>query len=251
MWRDRVFWALSGAALVLLLCAPVVTLFSMRELQEVGISLSLSCLSFFLLLVTVFLGSTSLWRDIDRRFVVPILTQPIPRSRYLLGKFLAFAIFLGFVTFVLGLAAIVSVLIASQQYPSDRPLVWSSLFWAWFMTWFRYLLLLSVALFFSVFSTSFFLPVFGTIGVYLSGSVSYQVLEYAQRNHEEFSSAFVFLLKVIYCFLPNLSAFDFNVYAIYGLAIPIKDIVLCLVYGVCYLLVLVFLSFRFFARREI
>jgi len=246
-----VLWSLAAVALLLLVLVPVVTLFSMRQLQELGVSLSLSSLSFFLLVVTVFLGATSIWRDLERRYGVSILSLPVSRSQFVMAKFVALSLFLLLCTVVLGLVAALSILIASSQYQADQPLIWSNLVLAIGMIWCRYVLLLALTLLLSAFSTSFFLPVFGTLGFYLAGNVSFQVMEYVLLHRSDYSEVFVYLLQGVHYLLPNLAAFDFQVYAIYSLPLPWADVWVALGYFVVYTSLILSAANFVFGRREI
>ena len=55
----------------------------------------------------------------------------------------------------------------------------------------------------------------------------------------------------LYYLLPNFSAFDFHVYAIYGLPIPLLDLMFTLGYFVVYTTILLFLAIWIFDRREL
>ena len=65
--RDRVLHAVFGVGLLLLLLVPVFSDFSMRQVQEAAISLTLSASSLTLLVVAALLGSAAIFRDVDRR----------------------------------------------------------------------------------------------------------------------------------------------------------------------------------------
>lgn len=249
--RDRVLWSLAAVALLLLTLVPVITLFSMRQVQEFGVSLSLSSLSLFLLVATVFLGATSIWRDLERRYGVSILSLPVSRSQFVVAKFLALAFFLLLCALVLGLVSALGILIATGQHQPDRPLLWGNFCVAICMIWCRYVLLLSTALLLSAFSTSFFLPVFGTLGVYLAGNVSFQVMEFVVLHRADYPALFVYCLQGLYYLLPNLSAFDFQVYAIYSLPLPWPDVWVAFGYFCVYSSLALLVTNYVFGRREV
>ncbi len=77
--RDRVLHALLGVALLLFLLVPVFSLFSMRQVQELSVTLCLSALSLVLLVLSVLLGASSIWRDIERRlYRLGVGASPFP-----------------------------------------------------------------------------------------------------------------------------------------------------------------------------
>ena len=73
IFRDRVFHGILMAALILPL-VPSISQLSMRQVTELSITLSLSLISFILLLLAVFLGGTSLWKDMERRYTFSVLS---------------------------------------------------------------------------------------------------------------------------------------------------------------------------------
>lgn len=248
--RDKVLWCLFAVALLLLVLIPVISLLSMRQVQELALSLSLSSISLFLLVVTIFFGSTAIWRDVEKRYAVSVLTLPVSRRCFVLARFSSLAIFLFFALLVLGLLSGLGIVLAAQQYPADRPVVWVNFVAALGLTGVKYLLLLSITLFFSAMSSSFFLPVFGTLGAYFAGSASFDVLQFVLQNSERYSSSFTTLIKFLHYLLPNLSAFDFQVYAIYALPLPWLEACLAALYGVAYTGTVLFVASLLFQRRE-
>ncbi len=181
-----------------------------------------------------------------------MLGLPLSRRAYLLGKFFGIALFLLGCTLLLGLASAVAIHFSALQYPSQRPVIWSNLAVAVVGDGLRYVLLAAFALLFSALSTSFFLPIFGTIAVYFAGTASQQVMEYVSGEvGQKMPALFKLLVKGIYYVVPNLSAFNFNVQAIYGLPISPADIGYTLLYFLVYTTILLSVAAWAFGRREL
>lgn len=250
IFRDRVFQGIMVTALAFLLI-PVIASLSMRQVTELSLTLSLSLISFILLLLSVFLGGTSLWKDIERRYTFSVLGLPISRSSYLLGRFGGTAVFAILATGVLGIAACGVVAYSSVIYPPDRPVVWSTMALCVLFDALKYILLIAVAFLFSTVSTSFFLPVFGAISTFLVGGVTQQVYEYIHSPASKNLAPFLKLVATgLYYVLPNFGAFDLKVNAIYGLPLPVNGLLLTVAYFLVYVVLLLSLSAAIFARRE-
>lgn len=251
IFRDRIFQGIMGLA-VLLLGVPTIASLSMRQMTELSITLSLSLISFIQLLLAVFLGATSVWKDIERRYTFSVLSLPMSRSHYIVGRFLAVAIFLLLTALFLGAVSCLVVAISSGQYPQDRPFVWSYIFSALFFDYLKYVLVAAVALCLSSLSTSFFLPIFGTIGIYFAGSISQEVYDYLHTAAAEkiISPLLKQCALVIYYLLPNLSGFDFKVNAIYALPPSIPGQFLTFGYFLVYIGLLLGGAALIFERRE-
>lgn len=249
--RDRVFHGIIMVALVLPL-VPAISPLSMRQVTELSITLSLSLVSFVLLLLAVFLGGTSLWKDIERRYSFSVLSLPIARGHYLLGKFLGVALFLMITTMFLGTVALLVVWFTAGGYPPDRPVSWNNLLLAVFYDALKYILLVAVAMLLSTVSTSFFLPLFGTISAYFVGNASQQVYDYVHSPAGKVLSKFVRdTASALYYVVPNFSAFNLKVNAIYGLPISQDGMILTLFYFLIYVAILLSLATVIFSHREL
>lgn len=250
IFRDRVFQGIMVTACAFLLI-PVIASLSMRQVTELSLTLSLSLISFILLLLAVFLGGTSIWKDIERRYTFSVLGLPLSRQSYLLGRFGGTALFVLLVAVFLGVAAYAVVLYASTLYPSEKPIVWSNMAACILFDALKYILLIAVAFLFSTVSTSFFLPVFGTIATFLAGGVTQQVYEFINSPAADKISPFVKQLAIaLYYILPNFGAFDLKVSSIYNLPLDFTGLFFTAAYFVVYVGLLLSAAAMLFARRE-
>lgn len=248
--RDRVFWGILVVAALFLL-VPAASLLSMRQVVELSLTLSLSLVSFVLFLLAVFLGAPLLWHDMERRYTFSLLGLPLSRCAYLLGKFAAVATFLTCVVL-----AFVPILVAIVHYvaaisPPDRSVVWINVAWALSFLLLKYLLLVALGFLFASVSTSFFLPIFGTISIFFAASVSQEVYDYLQSPAGESLSPFLQKSAALfYYIIPNLSAFDLTSHAIYGLPVDVAGLGLTLLYWGVYTGIVLTLAVLLFNRRE-
>ena len=251
IFRDRVFQGIMALA-VLFLFIPSAASLSMRQVTELSITLSQSLISFILLLLAVFLGATSLWKDMERRYSFSVLSLPISRSSYLLGRFFGLALFLLLTSAVLGTVSLLVVKVASGIYPPERPVVWGYLLLAVLFATLKYILLVAVALLLSTVSTSFFLPVFGTICTFLASGITQQVYEFVNSaaTAKTVSPLLKVVASVVYYLLPNLAGFDLKVNAIYSIAPNQQGLVMTLGYFVAYTAILLGSAALLFNRRE-
>jgi ABC-type transport system involved in multi-copper enzyme maturation permease subunit len=223
----------------------------MRQVTELSMTLSLSLISFILLLLSVFLGGTSLWKDLDRRYTYSVLSLPLSRETYLIGRFGGTSLFLLVTSFVLGAAAFAVVSYTNGIYPPDKPVAWGNMAFCIFFDALKYIILIAFAFLFSTVSTSFFLPVFGTIAIFIVGEVTQQVYDYV---HSAAGQKLAPLAKqtatALYYILPNFSAFDLKINAIYGIPLSAHGLLLIAFYFILYTVIILALSVIIFSRRE-
>ncbi len=249
--RDRVLQGILATGVVFL-AIPAVSTLSMRQVTELSLTLSLSLVSFILLLLAIFLGGVSLWRDVERHYTHSVLTLPISRGRYLLGRFAGIALFLVGAAVLLGLMAAAVVFFVSASYAPERPVLWLSVAAALGFDVLQCLLLVGFAVLFSSVSTSFFLPIFGTIAIYLVGGASQQAYDYILSPAGQTLSPLVRqVAEVLYYIVPNFSAFDLKVNAIYALPLDPGALALTAGYGLTYTAFVLILAAAIYSRREL
>ena len=248
--RDRVLQGILVAALVLLVI-PAVSTLSMRQVTELALTLCLSLISFILLLLAVFLGGASLWRDIERRYTHSVLSLPLSRSRYLCGRFAGIVFFLLGTAALLGVLSALVVLLVAAGYPPERPVAWGAMAAAIALDALKCILLVAFAMLFSALSTSFFLPIFGTIAIYLVGGASQQAYDYVHSvAGQQLDPLVRQCATAFYYLVPNFSAFDLKVNAIYALDLDLAGVGLTLGYFLVYTAIVLALAAVIFGRRE-
>lgn len=251
IFRDRVFQGILMTSVIFIAILSISTL-SMRQVTELAVTLSLSLISFILLLLAVFLGGTSIWKDMERRYTYSVVGMPITRSSYLIGKFAGIAGFILLIALLLGTVGCAVVWYASGVYPPNRPVAWMTLYLAIFYDALKYILLVAVSFLFSSVSTSFFLPIFGTISIFLVGGASQQVYDYINSPAGMALSPYVRKAATfLYYLLPNFSAFDLKVNAVYAIPLSLSGLLLTAAYFIVYTALLLSLASAIFSRREL
>jgi Cu-processing system permease protein len=250
--RDKILQAVLAVALLLIVLVPAISSFSMRQMQELSITLSLSLISLVLLVLATLLGGTAIWRDIEKRYTASVLSLPPSRALYILGKYLAISVFLASCAVFLGLVSAAVISFSASQDPSQVPVHWLRFALAVVSDLCKYMLLTAVALLISSFSTSFFLPFFGTISLYLAGSASQEVFEFVSGVYgEKISATSLVAIKAAYYLLPNFGAFDFKLEAIYPIPLDTTGLLYTFGYFCVYTTLCLSLAIWLFSRREL
>ncbi len=249
--KDRVFFVII-ALWVLFLCVPVFSSFSMRQCQEVGISMCLSINSFILLLLSIFSGISTVWRDLEKRSVYTLLSYPVSRSHYLLGRFLGCVILLFIMSGINFLISVPVIKICAGMYKSDLPILWKNIALAYGTSFMKFVLLNSISFLIISFSTSFFTSFFITIAVYISGNSIQSVYDYVLREaSQKYSLWFKYIVKAIYYILPNFTAFDLIPYAAYSLKLDYHSICMAFFYFIIFTSITLSLSCIIFSKRDL
>ncbi|MDQ7031444.1 MAG: hypothetical protein Q9M37_01825 [Desulfonauticus sp.] len=223
----------------------------MRQLQEIAITLSLSLNSFILLLLSLFGAISTIWKDIEKRHAYTILSYPIARWNYLLGRYLGFVFILLIITLLDFTLSVVCIKICSSIYKSELPILWGNIFAAFIFCFLKYSLLLGIGFLFACVSTSFFTPIFSTITIFIAGNSIQGIVDYITKQKAEVSIFIKTVVKILYYVVPNFSAFDLTAYASYSLPLDIKSIMFSIAYFILYLGIIITLSIIVFSTRDL
>jgi Cu-processing system permease protein len=115
--RARLLLGVFACALATCGYAAVVGALSLNNDARVVADLGSASLSFFGVLIAIVLGSTSLHRELEYKTVFPILSRPLRRWEYLVGKYLG--ALLTVVVFILVQAAAILTMLALEGGDDD------------------------------------------------------------------------------------------------------------------------------------
>jgi Cu-processing system permease protein len=93
--RARILLGLFGLGLATCAYSLVVATLSLHNEARVVADIGSAGLSLFSVIIAVILGSTSLYRELEHKTVFPILSRPIRRWEYLVGKFVGAVLTVG------------------------------------------------------------------------------------------------------------------------------------------------------------
>ena len=85
--RDRVLYGMLGIATCVLVFTLVLAEISLDQNRRIVLDVGLASISIFSVLVTIFLGSSLVYKEIERKTLYVILPKPIRRYEFLLGKY--------------------------------------------------------------------------------------------------------------------------------------------------------------------
>jgi Cu-processing system permease protein len=85
--RDRVLNGVLGIALAILVFSLALAEVSLDQQRRIVLDIGLASISIFSVVMAVFLGSSLLYKEIERKTLYVILPKPIRRHEFLLGKY--------------------------------------------------------------------------------------------------------------------------------------------------------------------
>lgn len=212
------------------------------------INLGLSAMLLFGYLIAVFIGTGLVFKEIDKRTIYSILSKPIHRHQFIVGKFLGLAL-----TLAVNCAVMLGGLFLALTYTQGRFDAGAlNLLPAAFLIYLELLLGTAVALCFSSFSTPV-LSAFLSLLVYLIGNFTPDLKLFADIMNVEMYPALKvtqYVLWGLYYVLPNLSNFNFILQTAHGVPISSETILFAVLYFIAYGGILLSLTVWVFERRN-
>ncbi len=251
--RNRAIFGIFIMALLMFAATVILTSLFMRDIVKIAADLSLATISFSGLLMVVFIGTNLLSKDIDKRTIYMVISRPISRAEYILGKFLGLCLLVIVTVLFLGIISSVPVFASSLSYHNPQSIFnWQIYFVAILFIAMKLMLISSVIIFFSSITSTSFISLILTIATYIIGSTNETVKGILDSKMEgvHISPAMAALIKGVYYIFPNLSAFDLKLQAAHGLSIPGGYFLWVPLYWLVYMGILVAAGSLIMARRE-
>ena len=229
--------------------------FFMRDIGKVTVDMNISALNFAGILLLFFVGLNLITKDIEKRTIQIVLSKPISRLEYVLGKYFGIISFT-FVSFlVLVLVSTFTIFFLKKFYSEYFfDYLWANYYISCFFIYVKFSLLASVIILFSSVATSSFVSLIFSLSVFIVGLTIEDVVFYLKSEiaiqEKVVSAGLERFISFISYICPNFSAFDFGMEASHGLMIEPERMLFVLLYAVVYISILLFLSAYIFSRRE-
>jgi ABC-type transport system involved in multi-copper enzyme maturation permease subunit len=240
--RERVLYNLIMFALLLIGAAILFGSISVGIEQIILVNLGLSSISIFGLLMAIFIGIGLVWKEIERRSIYSVLSKPVRRAEFIIGKYFGLLLTLVINTAIMTAGFYAALFYQKRHLSSADLLVLEAVYFILL----QLALVVGLALFFSCISTPVLSAVF-TFCLYVIGNLSADIRWFGQETG---SAVIERLTTALYYLLPNFG--DFNVIAqvAHGEKIPGYILVSNSLYALLYATILVSGAILVFEERE-
>jgi ABC-type transport system involved in multi-copper enzyme maturation permease subunit len=197
--RDRVLYNLIAFALLLSGAAILVGEISIEIERLVVVDLGLSALSLFGVVIAIFIGIGLVSKEIEKRTLYTVLSRPVRRWEFIVGKFCGLAGTLIVNASCMAIGVFGALLYVAHKF--GRPDAW--IFVALYFIILEFLIICSLSLFFSSFSSPLLSAVFA-FSLFVAGSFSEDLRGFASLTHgvaHWFASAAAYII-------PNFSTLN-------------------------------------------
>ncbi len=253
--RNRAIYGITLFALLLFGATALVATMIPREVGKVSIDMALSTISFAGLLIVLFVGINLMAKDLDKRTIYTVLSRPISRSQYIIGKFFGMVLLIVVTMSILSLLATVAIIMLKAIH-ADYFTRFSAqlIFLAVCLTVLMLIMLSAISFLFASFTSSSFITMVLTIITYIIGQSLSGVKALIESPPQELgftlSPLTMKMVQAAYYIFPNLSLFDVKLQAAHALAVSSSFVLWTVVYGIVYIALSITLAALIFRKKE-
>lgn len=238
--RDRVLYSIVFFAVGIIGLSLVLDDITVGDQEKVVRSVAQGAIDIFGAIIAMFLGVSLVWKEVERRTVYTIISKPISRWQFILGKYLGMVLTLAVELLIL---TVVYALFMFFHQGWPPPILYVSMF----MLLLELMLLASWATLFSAYSTPTTAGGF-TLAVFLIGHLADDIWRFGAAAK---APAMQEMSRALYWVLPNFELFNLREYAVHELPIPWEQIAGSVAYGLCYTGLVLILAMVVFERRDL
>ncbi|MEZ7980071.1 MAG: ABC transporter permease [Myxococcota bacterium] len=237
--RNKLLYTLLGFSVVMISSGVVLATLSYVEVHEILQDMGLAAIRFFSAGIAIFVGIGLIHNEVDRRTIFTILSKPVSRNEFLVGKWagLTFTVWL-LLALMAGAFAMVSLL-AGAPLGLDH-------FVAIALIGLELMVVVAIATFFSSFTTPMLAALF-SIGLWMIGHLSRDLHALGQQSDVGSVTA---MANFVFVLMPDFEVFNKTLEAVHGLPIDSGEIGLAFVYAVGYTVCTLILGAMIFSRRD-
>jgi ABC-type transport system involved in multi-copper enzyme maturation permease subunit len=237
--RDKLLYNLLMFAALMIGSSVLLAQLQIGKDERIYRDVGLGSIAFFGVLIAIFVGINLVYREISTKTVYTMLSKPVRRWEFLLGKYV-------------GLLSLLAVEVAIMSACFLGVLVWKGsdfslgLVWAIALIYLELALVTAIAMFFSSFTTPYLAGMF-TVALWIVGHLLGDLRSFGQHTD---IVGLRELLEALYWTLPNLDRLDFKADASAGNPIEAGRALMAAAYAVLYSLGLMVAAVGLFQRRD-
>lgn len=237
--RNKLLYTLLFFAIALIGTGVLVSSLSYVEGERILQDVGLAAIRLMSVGIGVFVGVGLIHGEVERRTIYTILSKPVSRVEFLLGKYVGLVVTTWLMLGVMGVA------FAGVSLGYGAPLDAGHLT-AFGLIAMELVVMVAIATLFSSFTTPMLASLF-TVGVYVLGHLSRDLRQLGlQAQMDALKPIASFLFEV----LPDLESFNVTTEAVHQLPIATSEVAWAVLYGLGYATGLLVFASYLFSRRD-
>jgi ABC-type transport system involved in multi-copper enzyme maturation permease subunit len=250
--RDKILYNLVVFAVLLISASYLIGELTAGQDVKIIKDLGLAAISMFGLLIAVFIGIGLVWKEVEKRSIYTLLSKPMRRQEFLLGKYCGLVLTLIINVTVMTVAFYAVLAYMEVTSPVNIRASWPApatdlaMLKAVALIMLELMLVTAIALFFSTFSSPF-LSAMMTLAVWVIGHFNADLRDYGATIASPVAAS---IARGVYYVVPNFAAFDVKLQVVHAQAVPLRYMALTSVYGITYVAFVLLGAVIIFSKRD-
>jgi ABC-type transport system involved in multi-copper enzyme maturation permease subunit len=237
--RDRLFGVIGVFAVFVLVSSLVIGPLSLGEQVRITQDIGLASISLLCFMIAILVGTSIVHREIDRRTIYTVISKPVERWEFIVGKYLGLvatvSLLLGAMTILL---TVVDYLVGGGFPPQILVAV--------LLIWMELVLLTALSVLMSTLASPILGAAFSLL-FYVIGHTSADIKDLAVKSG---SGSVKVVADLIYHSLPNLEYLNVRSKVINGVHVDTAYIAFASSYALLYAVVFLIIAVLVFRRKE-
>lgn len=237
--RDKLLYTLLVFAILLIGSGVILSALSYVESERILQDIGFASIRLLSVAIAIFVGVSLIHREVERRTVYTILSKPLSRAEFLLGKYVGLVVTIWMQTAIMIVFFVIVSLVTGAPLTTGYAVAFG-------LVAIELALIVAVATLFSAFTTPM-LASFFSVGIWVLGHSTRNLRDLGAISESE---SVRFATALFHRVMPDLESFNFSIEAAHGLAFAASDVWLPVVYGLGYIGIVLVSAVVIFDRRD-
>ncbi len=238
--KSKLLWNVVALGVIISIVSWIAAEFTFGVPGRVALDVGLSLLSISGYFIAIFVGTTLISRELESRTIYMIISRPVSRQEFLIGKLIGLGLFLAlnFIllsAFSLGVSLLLGVSLNSL------------IMWSVVAAYVESLLLMLVVVCISL-EANVVITIMSSLTLLVAGHAVGETLQALFVKNNYYLEQF---LKLYHWIFPGFYKFNLKELVIYQQTVPTGWVISSLGYGVAYTVFLVFISLWLIKRKDL
>lgn len=238
--RDKVLYVLLFFAAAAIFGSKALGWVSIGQDIKIVKNITLASISLFGVLIAIFVGTSLVYKEIDKRTLYTILSQPMHRYEFVLGKYFGLLALLAVTVVIMCAVSAVYVLLLGGTLDA-------AYFLAVLLIFVKLAFVTAIAILFSALTS----PILGAIIVFCLYVFGHATGVFRDLPPQFDGTIAKGILEVAYYVVPNLSNFDIRAEAANGLPVSMEFVTFAIGYGVLYTTAILLVAILAFEDKDV
>lgn len=253
--RQRILIGIVFTAIIVILFSTFISGLFMRDILITILDICISSVSLGGLMIPFFLTVSLFSGDLEKKTIYTVLSRPVKRSHYIIGKFFGLTLICATVMLILTAGCMLAVFLSKFLYHSLHFTSFrvEAVFLAALMSFLGITILNSCVIFWCSITTSSFLASMLALATYIVGQSTEDIVRFISSRFDnvEISPVIEATTNILLYLFPYLSAFDYKQHAVHALLPAANEIIILIVYTGIYCSIMLLLASAIFNRRDL